>query len=148
MIFQKFITKTFEYLHSFRVIKDHVSLDLKLPSSWTLQKSHLLNIEVLQSDSQIKDGGFKIYSLVCKNEKEDINNLEKAFDNIVKYNLERQEKEKLFKVKIQELKHIFENEQLDNLKNLKIDIELHETLLEDEGEGNTENDILVSDTSN
>jgi hypothetical protein len=76
----------------------------------------------------------------------ELNKLEKSFDNIVKYNLEKQEKEKLFKLKIQELKSIFEKEQLDNLKNLKIDFELNESLLDDEGQGDRTDDVLVQDS--
>ena len=91
MIFQRFITKTFEYLHGVRVIKDHVSLDLKLPEGWVVLKSHVEGIEVLPSENQIKDSKFKIYSLVCKNEKDGLENLEKTFDNVIKYNLEKQE---------------------------------------------------------
>lgn len=146
MIFDKFINKTFEYLHSVRIIKDHVSLDLKLPANWSVLKNHVEGIEVLPTETQSKDSNFKIYSLVCKNSQDELIKLEKSFDNIVKYNLEKQEKEKLFKLKIQELKSIFEKEQLDNLKNLKIDFELNESLLDDEGQGDRTDDVLVQDS--
>lgn len=146
MIFQKFITKTSDNLYSVRVIKDHISLDLKLPSTWTVLKNHIIGIEVLPSETQLKDTNFKIYSLVCKNTKDELDNLEKSYDNIIKYNLEKQEKEKLFKLKIQELKSIFEKEQLDNLKNLRIDFEINESLLDDERQGDKTDDVLVQDT--
>jgi hypothetical protein len=82
---------------------------------------------------------------VCKNTKDELENLEKSYDNIIKYNLEKQEKEKLFKLKIQELKSIFEKEQLDDLKNLKIDFGINESLLDDEGQGDKTDDVLVQD---
>jgi hypothetical protein len=128
------------------MIKDHISLDLKLPATWTVLKNHIQGIEVLPSETQLKDTNFKIYSLVCKNTNDELVNLEKSYDNIIKYNLEKQEKEKLFKLKIQELKTIFEKEQLDNLKNLKIDFELNESLLDDEGQGDRTDDVLVQDS--
>ena len=82
---------------------------------------------------------------MCKNTKDELENLEKSYDNIIKYNLEKQEKEKLFKLKIQELKSIFEKEQLDDLKNLKIDFGINESLLDDEGQGDKTDDVLVQD---
>ena len=145
MIFSQFVQNTSEYLHSVRVIKDHLSFDFKFPVKWTVLKSHIEGIAVIPAEGQSKDATTKIYSLVCKNSPDDINKLEDSFKSIVKYNLERQEKEKLFQAKIQELKSIFEKEQLDSLRNLKIDLEVSETLLEDETEGDRQNDVLVQD---
>jgi hypothetical protein len=55
--------------------------------------------------------------------KEVIEVLENTLDQIVKTNIEREEKERLFKTKVNELKNIFEKEKLDSLKSLKFDIE-------------------------
>ena len=44
------------------------------------------------------------------------------FDNIIKYNLEREEKDKLFETKVNELKSIFEKQSLDKLKGLFFNI--------------------------
>ena len=57
-------------------------------------------------DQSKKEDQNKLLSV--KNTKDELENLEKSYDNIIKYNLEKQEKEKLFKLKIQELKSIFE----------------------------------------
>jgi hypothetical protein len=46
--------------------------------------------------------------------------------------LEREEKERLFQSKVDELKNVFEKQSLNNLKNLKFDIKSTQTLeLED-----------------
>ena len=147
MTFSQFVNKTQEYLTSLRVIKDHISLDLRLPDTWVVLKSHVQKIEVVPVENSNKDGR-KIYSFVCKNTKEDLNNMEEAFELVVKYNIERQEKEKLFKSKIQELKTIFEKENLDSLRHLKFDVELEQTLLIDGTEGDTKDDVLVQDGEN
>ena len=55
-------------------------------------------------------------------------------DLIIKTNIEREEKERLFKSKVQELKSIFEKQDLENLKSLKFDIEELTKLIEDEPE--------------
>jgi hypothetical protein len=147
MTFSQFVNKTQEYLTSLRVIKDHISLDLRLPDTWVVLKSHVQKIEVVPVENSNKDGR-KIYSFVCKNTDVDLNNMEEAFELVVKYNIERQEKEKLFKSKIQELKTIFEKENLDSLRHLKFDVELEQTLLIDGTEGDTKDDVLVQDGEN
>ncbi len=57
---------------------------------------------------------------------------------IVRYNLEREAKEKLFEDRVSELKNIFDKENLENLKKLKF--ELTQNVLIDDGprQGNTE----------
>lgn len=147
MIFAQFVSKTFDYLSSIRVLKDHISFDLKLPENWVILKSHVEKIEVVPIENSSKDGA-KIFSFVCKNTKEELEDLETAFDNVIKYNIERQEKERLFKTKIQELKSIFEKENISNLRHLKFDVESEETLLEDGTQGPRENDVLVQDGEN
>jgi hypothetical protein len=42
--------------------------------------------------------------------------------NIIKFNLEREEKNKLFESKINELKSMFEKQSLEELKNLKFEV--------------------------
>jgi hypothetical protein len=52
--------------------------------------------------------------------------------SIINYNLEREEKERLFQSKVDELKNVFEKQSLNNLKNLKFDIKSIQNLeLED-----------------
>jgi hypothetical protein len=77
-------------------------------------------VEILQNEN---NEGVTITSFVCENNRDLINILENTLDTIVKTNIDREEKEKLFKSKVQELKSIFEKEQLDSLKSLKFDIE-------------------------
>jgi hypothetical protein len=43
--------------------------------------------------------------------------------NVIDYNLEIEEKEKLLKAKVEELKRVFENKSLDELSNLKFTTE-------------------------
>ena len=84
MIFSQFVQNTSQYLHTVRVIKDHLSFDFKFPVKWTVLKSHVEGIEVIPAEGQSKDTTTKIYSLVCKNSHNEINKLEDSFKNIVK----------------------------------------------------------------
>jgi|TARA_B110000305_G_scaffold123063_1_gene137875 hypothetical protein len=74
----------------------------------------------------VKNGieGDKIsLSFVCQINETSINQVEDLIDNIIKSNLEREEKDKLFRNKVQELKGIFEKENLEDLKTLKFDVD-------------------------
>jgi ATP-dependent Lon protease len=120
MIYYNFIKDTKQYLKSVRVIKDYISFDMIFPNTWSILKNHTKDIEVIKNDS---DENKVVISFVTPFEEESIDNIEDSIKNIVKYNIEREEKEKLFKNKVQELKSIFENQKLDSLKSLKFDIE-------------------------
>ena len=134
MIFNQFIQKTDRYLKSVRILKNYVSFDMTFPSSWVMLKKSPENVEILQTEG--KDGGL-VTSFVCQNQKEFIDTLEKTLELLIKTNVEREEKEKLFKTKVKELQNIFEKEKLDNLKSLKFDIEEEYTKLLDNERGDT-----------
>jgi len=135
MTFYPFIEKTNKYLKSVRILKNYVSFDMIFPTSWVMLKTKPENIEILQNENN--EGGI-ITSFVCQNNKEFITSLEKIFDMVVKTNIEREEKERLFKMKVKELQNIFEKEKLDSLKSLKFDIEEYNKILNNETESEPE----------
>jgi hypothetical protein len=101
------------------------------PTTWVMLKKLPEGIEILQNND--KDGKL-VTSFVCENITGLIDNVEMSIDKIVKTNIEREEKERLFKLKVQELKSIFETENLENLKGLKFDVEELNNLLQNEPE--------------
>jgi len=119
MIYSKFINKTKNYLKSVRILKDYVSFDLVFKKTWSITREIKKGVEI------IKEGSFDedriVVSFVSKMNEDDINTIEEVVDKIIRFNLEKEEKEKLFKTKVDELKSIFANKQLDDLKNLKFD---------------------------
>jgi hypothetical protein len=135
MLFSQFVNKTSKYLKSVRVLKNYISFDMIFPPTWLMLKKYPNGIEILQNESQ---DGQLVTSFVCENKKELIDLLENTLDTVVKTNVEREEKEKLFKSKVQELKNIFEKEKLEDLKGLKFDMEELTKLLENEAEINIE----------
>jgi hypothetical protein len=120
MIYSDFINKTSRYLKSVRNIKNYVSFDIIFPSTWSITKKYPESIEVLQTDGS---EGNVVTSFICENKKELLDLVETTIDQVVKTNIEREEKERLFKSKVQELKNIFESQKLENLKGLKFDLE-------------------------
>ena len=120
MIYSEFITSTSNYLKSVRILKNYVTFDMSFPSTWLLPKRGPENVEILQNSD--KDGSV-ITSFVCENSSKFIDVIENTIQTVIKTNIEREEKERLFKNKVQELKQIFEKENLENLKGLKFDLE-------------------------
>jgi hypothetical protein len=94
-----------------------------LPDTWAVIKSPQ-EVEVIKTEEN------KIISFVCENKTEFIDILENYLDKIIKINIEREEKDRLFKEKVMELKNIFEKEKLENLKGLKFDVDEFTSLME------------------
>lgn len=135
MIFSQFLNKTNKYLKSVRILKNYVSIDMVFSSSWQMIKNKPDGVEILQNE---QGDGSLVTSFVSLNEKKYIDILENCLDEYIKTNIEREEKEKLFKSKVQELKSIFDKEKLENLKSLKFDIEELTKYLENEESKSTD----------
>jgi hypothetical protein len=141
MTYFNFIKSTNNYLKSVRIIKDYISFDMSFSNTWSILKEHTKEIEVIKNSSQEENK--VVVSFVTPYDEDGINKIENSVNSIIKYNIEKEEKEKLFRSKVQELKNIFENKKLDSLKSLKFDINEF-TLLSSENDkddnGDTERD--------
>lgn len=105
------------YFFSLREIDGNVSLDIKLPMSWTFET-------IIKQNDSIK------YKIQDKNEKFNLVSLisEATFDGyevvfsfakeIITFNKEYEEKQNLLKAKIKELEILFQHQSLDKLKDL------------------------------
>jgi hypothetical protein len=131
MIYSQFVSKTSKYLNSVRILQTYITFDMIFPTSWVMLKKLPEGVEILQNNDK---EGRVITSFVCENINSLIDGVEMCIDKIVKTNIEREEKERLFKLKVQELKSIFETENLENLKGLKFDVEELNNLLQNEPE--------------
>ena len=141
MTYYNFIKSTNNYLKSVRIIKDYISFDMVFSNTWSILKEHTKDIEVIKNNTQ--EDNKVVISFVSPYNEESIDKVENSINSIVKYNIEKEEKERLFKSKVQELRNIFENKKLDSLKNLKFDINEFSLLSVDNSEddtGDTERD--------
>ena len=133
------------YLQSVRKLKEYFSFDVSFPTSWKLPKKYIDENRVVEQDS--KTTTHRFFSFVSEINEEDVDRITSNIKSIVKYNLEREEKEELFENKVNELKGIFEKQNLKNLKNLKFQLNANKIELEDDEEevrptevvGSTEN---------
>ena len=110
----------FPYLQSVRKLKEYLSFDVSFPTSWKIPKKFIEEDKVMEQQQTINT--HRLFSFVCEINEESIEKTSNNIKNIVKYNLEREEKEKLFQSKVEELKNMFEKQNLQNLQNLKFEI--------------------------
>jgi hypothetical protein len=116
------------YIQSVRKLKNYLSFDVSFPKTWKLPKKYIEEDKILEQESTIIDNRF--FSFISEITEEGVENTSKNIQNIIKYNLEREEKEKLFQNKVDELKHIFEKQNLKNLKSLQFEIKNNKLELE------------------
>lgn len=130
MSLYKEFSSLFPYLQSVRKLKNYLSFDVSFPESWKLPKKYVEEDKILQQESPIQ--GEKLFSFVSEFNEQEVEKIVGNVKSIINYNLEREEKERLFQSKVDELKNVFEKQTLTNLKNLKFDIKSTQTLeLED-----------------
>lgn len=119
----------FQYLVSVRKLKTYLTVDIEFPTQWKIPKRFVQEDKIIEND-KVTDG-YRFFSFVSEFNEKQLNKTVENIKNIVAYNKEIEMKEKLLKQKIDELKKVFESENLDKLQSLKFDI-LEEKL--DDGE--------------
>jgi transcriptional regulator of heat shock response len=135
MNFTDVITYLFPYLQSFRRLKDYLSIDLIFPKNWDFPNEIIQKCQVVQNEKHQGDG--INLSFVSKLDNE-LESLIDVIEELINHNLEREEKERLLRLKVSELKELFKNSTLNDLKGLSIvldneeDEDSVEKLLEDE----------------
>ena len=122
----------FPYLQSVRKLKNYLSFDLSIPNTWKLPKKFVDEEKIMEQDSKIS--GHRLISFVTEISEDAVEKNTDNIQNIIKYNLEREEKDRLFQVKVAELKSIFEKQSLSKLKNLSFELKTEKIELEDEEE--------------
>ena len=127
-LFKEF-TILFPYLQSVRKLKTYLSFDIEFPDNWKLPKKYVNEEKVVENDKSKQ--GFRFFSFVSEFDEKSVDEIISNIKNIIAYNKEREEKEKLFQVKVDELKKMFEKEKLDDLQALKFEIIEEKIMLDD-----------------
>jgi hypothetical protein len=122
----------FPYLQSVRKIETYLSFDIQFPDTWKLPKKYVNEKSIVENESNIS--GFRFFSFVSGFNQVSIDELLLSIKNVIGYNKEREEKDRLFQNKVNELKVIFEKQNLHNLQALKFEITEDKIELEDDEE--------------
>ncbi len=120
MSLYKEIENIVDYCSSIRKLKTYLSFDMVFPASWAVLKSQVDETKTVFNKSDDKSKNISFVSEINEESiSETINNIE----TVINYNKEKEEKERLFKEKVNELKTLFEKGGLEDLKNLKFDVD-------------------------
>ncbi len=114
------LENVFDYLISVRKLKTYLSFDIELPKTWKIPKRYANEEKVVEIQS--KTDNKRSFSFVSEFNQSDVDLTVNNIKNIISYNKEIEQKERLLQSKIQELKQIFEKTNLDNLQSLKFEI--------------------------
>jgi hypothetical protein len=124
------ISEILPYFQSIRKLKNYLSIDVQIPNTWKLPKKYVEEDKVVEQENGTSN--FRLISFVCEINEESVEKNKNNLLNIIKYNLEREEKEKLFEEKVNELKMVFEKQPLESLQNLKFQVKSPKIKLEDD----------------
>lgn len=105
------------YLVSIRVIENVITIDMSFPSTWKFLKKHFDEKTFVEEESP--DENYRFFSFVCEMSEENFNTIYSNIIGTIKFNKEREEKEKLFQDKVNELRSFFDKQNLEDLKKLK-----------------------------
>jgi len=135
MSFYKELIPFMDYIHSIRKLESYLSFDMKFPIKWSLPKNINEEGQLIPFDVGIEN--LKGWSFVSKIDESEVSLTLTKILKIIKYNKEREIKEKLFKETVDRLKSTFEKTDLDKLQKLYFDFEsdYSETSLDDEQNG-------------
>lgn len=135
MSFYKETKPLIEYLHQIRKLENYIVFDMLFSKTWKIPKKYIVEDKFLNNGS-LED---KLHlSFICDFEENSLNLIQSNILGIIRYNLEREAKEKLFETKVNELKSMFDKENLDTLKALQFELNKNVILDDGDGQGNTE----------
>lgn len=110
-----------EYLHSIRRIEKYLSFDMKFPSKWGIPKSLVEENQMVPFNVNIEN--YKGISFVSEISENEIKLCLSKILKVIKLNIEKEMKDKLFKDTVDKLKSTFDKTDLQKLQKLYFDFE-------------------------
>lgn len=137
MSLYKDISQLYPYIISIRKLKTYLSFDISFPNTWKLPKKYVPENSALEVESSVPNE--RTISFISEFNEESVDKTTLNIVRIIQYNKEREEKERLLQDKVNELKNIFEKQDLTTLKSLQFNLnKINKIELSDEGETITE----------
>lgn len=110
------------FFFSLREIEKNVSLDLRMPTKWKLENIQFIVSQYKSVSMKVQDKNdkFQLVSLIAVANEDGYDTTRVCALEIIRYNIELEEKERLFKEKVKELELLFKKESLDKLKDINL----------------------------
>ena len=116
---QERINKLKPYFKGLKVADNYRIVEFNLKDTWVIEKSDYIELQ----QKKIKESNNVLYSMFYSEKKSFDDILDYVENEVIRYNLDLEEKERLLMMKVEELKRVFENKDLDELNNLKFTTE-------------------------
>jgi len=115
---QKRIDKLQPFFKGLKVAEGYRIVEVNLRKTWEIEETD----EIQVSQKETKEQG-SLYNMFYSDTKSFDEILDYIEEKVINYNLEIEEKERLLKAKVEELKRVFETKSLDELNHLKFTTE-------------------------
>jgi hypothetical protein len=116
---QKRIDSLKPYFKGIKIAEDYRIVEFNLKKSWIIPENDEIEVE----QKTIKESNNVLYNMFYTDIKSFDQLLDYVENEIINYNLEVEQKEELLRMKVEELKRVFEHKGLDELNSLKFTTE-------------------------
>ena len=120
-----------------------MSFDVEIPSGWKIPKKYITEGKVVEQEKNSND--VRLISFVSDFNEEETSLTISNIIGIIEYNKEIEQKQLLFVNKVEELKKIFEKQDLDKLQTLKFELNQFNLDIDDEEQRNTDEVVTERD---
>jgi|TARA_R110000803_G_scaffold182273_1_gene244581 hypothetical protein len=118
---QEKINKLKPYFKGLKVADNYRIVEFNIKDTWVVEECEDIDLQ----QKQINESTNILYSMFYSDKKSFDEIIDYVEEKVIKRNLEVEEKERLLRVKVEELKRVFENKGLNELNNLKFTTEDH-----------------------
>lgn len=107
------------YFKGLKVAESYRIAEFNLKRGWEIPENDKIQVQ----QKEIKDNGTTLYNMFYSDTKTFDQIIDFVEEEVIKHNLEIEEKEALLRAKVEELKRVFEDKSLTELNNLKFTTE-------------------------
>lgn len=135
------------YFFSIRKHKEFFILDVSLPSTWSYKRETLPYNDKIKVKHNGEENGMSFISFYTQYTEEGVDYVVNCVMDVIRLNQEREEKERLLQLKMDELKRQFESTDLEVLKGLSFEYTEPSTSLESDSDEEFNDEIVEEDES-
>ena len=129
------------YFHSIRKHKEYFILDVKMSSNWGYKREVQPYNDTVKVKHNGEENGMSYISFYTQYTEEGVDIVVNCVMDVIRLNQEREEKERLLQIKMNELKRQFESTDLEVLKSLSFEYSESTNMVDESSEFNEEKNV-------